>query len=168
MILISLSVIYKTFLNTRHTDKHATFPLMQKVLIVWTKASISWPVLHIQAPGGKHRNHGPHCWDTPSTTCTDSSGLQDRTRQPQWTASLRRREDTSGQAPISKCLASSLDLAWSLQMQAGYCKRWQNAISLQQLSVPHAGLQRLLQALVSLLNTVTPGLFRFIRKFPTY
>lgn len=121
MILISLSVIYKTFLNTRRTDKHATFPLMQKVLIFWTKASISWPVLHIQAPGGKHRNHGPHCWDTPSTTCTDSSGLQDGTRQPQWTASLRRREDTSGQAPISKCLASSLesahpsDAGWILQ-----------------------------------------------------
>ena len=41
-------------------------------------------------------------------------------------------------------------------------------ITLQQVSVPHAVFQRLLQALVSLVHSVTPRLFRFIHKFPTY
>lgn len=166
MILLSLSATCKTFLNMKCINHHAPFALMQKMLIAWTKAHISWPYTyeHLEASTENIFHTAEAHFQPPALLLQDCKMGQDNHSEQQV---FGEGNIPLVKHPFQNVMHHPLS-PLTIQLQAGYCKGWWNVIPLQQLSVPHAGLQRLLQAQVSLLNNVTSGLFRFIHKFPTY
>ena len=154
-------------------NNNAPFSLTQKMPIVSTKASTSCPVLHTWAPEGKHRNavHTSEAHLQPPSPFFRTAG---------WakivivgSKSLERGTHFCKDLWASTSFKMFWIITWvhspfSFRLDIANDDKCHIHITLQQVSVPHAVFQRLLQALVSLVHSVTPRLFRFIHKFPTY
>lgn len=149
MILLFLSATYKTFLNMKGINNHAPFPLMQKMLIIWTKAStshgLSYTDEHLEASTENMVHTAEAHPQLPAPLPQDCKMGQDNHSKQQV---FGEGNVPLGKHPFQNVMHHPLS-PLTIQLQARYRKLRQNAIPLQQVSVPQAGLQRLLQALVS-------------------